>query len=222
MRLHALLLAAGLVGWSLIGPRLPTGWRTPAQAGLGGVLALTTRAPLGFRPPQLWAGLWWGSVAATVVSTTIGATTPIPIVRRSMAARELPPSVRNWLGVHIPIGTVWAEEAAFRAALGTVAANAFGPSRGRVLQATAFGLSHIADARAAGQPTVPVVLVTGAAGWLFGWLADRCGSLAAPMLAHWAINSSGALAAVAAQRRSSRVDGVVADLAAPHVVQADR
>ena len=35
------------------------------------------------------------------------------------------------------------------------------------------------------------MLVTGIAGWLFGWLADRSGSLAAPMLAHLAINEAG-------------------------------
>jgi uncharacterized protein len=43
------------------------------------------------------------------------------------------------------------------------------------------------------------VLVTGVAGWLFGWLADRSGSLAAPMLVHLAINEAGAIAALAVQ-----------------------
>ncbi|WP_216637615.1 Rv0804 family intramembrane glutamic endopeptidase [Mycobacterium asiaticum] len=204
MRLRALALAAGLVGWSLVGPRLPAGWRTPVQAGLGGTLALLTRAPLGLRPPALWAGLRWGSAVAAVVAAAIAATTPIPIVRGSMDSRELPPSVPNWLGVHIPIGTVWAEEVAFRGALSTAATEAFGVTGGRALQSAAFGLSHIADARATGQPVVPVVLVTGVAGWLFGWLAARCGSLAAPILAHLAINESGAVAAVAVQRRSLR------------------
>ncbi len=44
------------------------------------------------------------------------------------------------------------------------------------------------------------MLATGIAGWLFGWLADRSGSLAAPMLAHLAINEAGAIAARAVQR----------------------
>jgi len=52
------------------------------------------------------------------------------------------------------------------------------------------------------------VLATGLAGWAFGWLADRSGSLAAPMLAHLAINEAGAVAAVAVQRRRRVVDGV--------------
>jgi uncharacterized protein len=44
------------------------------------------------------------------------------------------------------------------------------------------------------------VLATGAAGWAFGWLYARSGSLAAPMLAHLAINEAGAAAALAVQR----------------------
>ncbi|WP_246398215.1 Rv0804 family intramembrane glutamic endopeptidase [Mycobacterium vicinigordonae] len=201
MRLRALALAAGLVGWSFVVPRVPATWRTPVQAVAGGLLALMARAPLGLRPPQLWAGLRSGSLAAAVASVAIGTATPVPAVRLSMAARELPPSVRGWLGLHIPVGTVWAEEAAFRAALGVTAARAFGDVGGRLLQASAFGLSHVADARAAGQPAVPVAAVTALAGWVFGWLADRSGSLAAPILAHLAVNESGAVAAVAVQRR---------------------
>lgn len=34
-RLRALSLAAGLVGWSLVSPRLPAPWRIPLQAGWG-------------------------------------------------------------------------------------------------------------------------------------------------------------------------------------------
>ncbi|OSC39109.1 CPBP family intramembrane metalloprotease [Mycobacterium decipiens] len=135
------------------------------------------------------------------MSRVVPPTTPVPMVRLSMSARELPASVPAWLGWQIPGGTVWAEEAAFRGALATVAAGTFGPAGGRILQAAAFGLSHIADARATGAPPVPTVLATGIAGWLFGWLADRSGSLAAPILTHLAINEAGALAAVTVQRR---------------------
>ncbi len=185
-----------------MGPRLPAAYRVAVQAGAGSVLALITHAPLGFRPPQVWAGLRLGSVAAALATVTIAATTPVPKVRLSMSARELPTSVPGWLGWQIPVGTVWAEEAAFRAALGTATAESFGPAAGRLLQAGAFGLSHIADARAVGEPLLPTVLVTGLAGWVFGWLADRSGSLAAPILVHLAINEAAAIAAVTVQRRT--------------------
>ena len=47
------------------------------------------------------------------------------------------------------------------------------------------------------------VLVTGLAGWVFGWLYERSGSLIAPMLAHLAVNEAGAVAALAVQRIGS-------------------
>lgn len=203
-RLSAPSLAAALVGWSFLGPRLPSAWRVPVQAGLGTLLVLVTRAPLGLRPPQLWSGLRLGSLAGATAVAVIAATAAVPPVRVSMAVRELPPSAPKWLIWQIPVGTVWAEEAAFRGALRTHGSAAFGSSGGRLLQALAFGLSHIADARAMGEPPVATVLATGVAGWLFGRLTDRSGSLAAPMLAHLAINEAGALAALTVQRRSGR------------------
>lgn len=166
------------------------------------MLVLLTGSRVGLSPPRLWVGLRWGLATGAVAATAVAAATPVPVVRLSMSARQLPPSVPAWLGLRIPVGTVWAEEAAFRAALATVATRGFGESGGRVVQAVAFGLSHIADARATGEPVAPTILVTGVAGWLFGWLAARSGSLAAPMLLHLAINETAAAAAVAIQGRS--------------------
>jgi len=200
--LGALSFSAGLTQWSFLSPRLRGPWRTPLQAGVAALLVLVTRAPLGLCPPRLWAGVRLGSAAGAAAAIAIAATTPVPPVRLSMSVRELPPSVRSWLLLQIPVGTVWAEEAAFRAALATTGSAPFGRTGGQLLQAIAFGLSHIADARATGEPLVGTVLVTGAAGWLFGWLAGRSGSLAAPLLLHLAINEAGAVAAVVVQRHS--------------------
>jgi membrane protease YdiL (CAAX protease family) len=201
-RVQALGLAAALVGWSFVAPRIPARGRLPIQAGLAGLLVLVTRAPLGLRPPRLWAGLRLGLIAGSAAATGVLAATTVPAVRLSMNGRELPGSASTWLAVQIPLGTVWGEEAAFRAALAAVAGRAYGASGGRLLQAAAFGLSHIADARATGEPVLPIVLATGGAGWIFGWLAERSGSLSAPMLAHLAINESAAAAALSVQRRS--------------------
>jgi uncharacterized protein len=203
-RLQALFLAACLVGWSFVSPRLPGAWRVALQAGVGGLLVLVTRASLGLCPPRLWAGLRLGSTAGVAAATAIAATTLVPPVRLSIAVRELPASVPGWLLLWIPVGTVWAEEAAFRGALAGAGSGAFGKFGGRLLQAATFGLFHIVDARATGEPVVATVLATGIGGWLFGWLADRSGSLAAPMLAHLAINEAGAVAALTVQRRSRR------------------
>ncbi|MBW0015568.1 CPBP family intramembrane glutamic endopeptidase [Mycobacterium sp.] len=196
-------LAAALVGWSFVSPRLPPAWRITLQAGVGALLVLVSGAPLGLRPPRLWAGLRSGPAVGVAAAITIAATTAVPRVRAAMAARETPACVPGWLLVGIPVGTVWAEEAAFRAALTAVGSRALGRRGGRLLQATAFGLSHIPDARSTGAPVAGTVLVTGLAGWGFGWLADRSGSLAAAMLAHLAINEAGAIAALIVQRRGA-------------------
>jgi uncharacterized protein len=201
-RVQALGLAAALVSWSFVGPRLPAPGRLLVQAGLAGLLVRVTRAPLGLRPPRLWAGLRLGLAAGSAAATGVLAATSVPAVRLSMARRELPASASTWLALQIPLGTVWAEEAAFRAALAAVAGRAYGAAGGRLLQGVAFGLSHIADARATGEPVLPTVLATGGAGWILGWLAEHSGSLSAPMLAHLAINESAAAAALTIRRRS--------------------
>ena len=72
----------------------------------------------------------------------------------------------------------------------------------RLLQAAVFGLWHIPDARNEGESIIGTVVVTALAGWAFGWLAERSGSLLAPVLAHLAINEAGAVATLAVQRRT--------------------
>jgi membrane protease YdiL (CAAX protease family) len=204
--IRALILAAALIGWSgLVAPRLPARWLVPIQAALGGVLVSSAEAPLGLRPPALWRGVRLGVAVVGAVAAAVGSSTALPPVRHAMCERELPRPASVWLLIRIPIGTVWSEEAAFRGALGTVAAQAFGPRLGRALQAIAFGLSHVADARGAGESVGGTVLVTGVAGWALGWLHDRAGSLVAPMLAHLAINEAGAVAALLVKNQTSRL-----------------
>jgi uncharacterized protein len=204
-KFRAVMLAAGLVGWDvLVGPRIPARGQPLANAMLGAALVAATQAPLGLRPPWLWSGLRAGLAVAAPVTAGVAAATAVAPVRAAMADRDLPTPASGWLAVRIPVGTVWSEEAAFRAALGTVVADAFGPTGGRLLQSLAFGLSHVDDARRAGEPVFGTVLVTGIAGWFFALLRERSGSLAAPMLAHLAINEAGAIAAIAAKRNSSR------------------
>jgi len=201
-RLRALALAGALVAWSFTaGLQHPWRRHPVVQAALGTALAVATQARLGLRPQPLRSGLRLGGAVAGVVGAAVVAATAVPRVRAAMADRPLPEGVGRWLALEIPLGTVWSEETAFRGALSTVATEAFGPVGGRLLQSAAFGLSHIPDARGTGEPVMGTVVVTGLAGWLFGWLAQRSGSLAAPMLAHLAINEAGALAALAAQRR---------------------
>jgi membrane protease YdiL (CAAX protease family) len=198
-------LAGLLVGYSATAGLAIAGRRHPVvQAALGTALAASTGTRPGLQGAELWSGLRSGLAVASTVAAGVALSTTIPAVRTAMAARSVPRSAWKWLLVDIPVGTVWAEESAYRGALGNMAAEAFGPELGRLLQAAAFGLSHIADARSTGEPMVPTVLVTGAAGWVFGWLATRSGSLLAPVLAHLAVNEAGAVAALLAQRWTTR------------------
>jgi membrane protease YdiL (CAAX protease family) len=202
---RAVAMAAALVGWSFAAPRVR--WHPMPNAALGTGLVAVTRSPLGLRPPALWSGMRYGLAAGAAVGLGVAALTALPPVRAAMAQRKLPEHTARWLLLDIPIGTIWPEEAAYRATLGTVAEQAFGPTRGRLLQAAAFGLWHIVDARITGQPVIGTVLVTGLGGWLFGWLHARSGSLVGPMLAHLAVNEAAGLAAVGVQRRARRRAG---------------
>ena len=204
-QIRAVGLAAALVGWSFTAG-LDNPWRRHpvAQACYGTALAALVRAPLGLTAPALRSGLRSGLAAAGVVAAGVAAGAAIPKVRAAMAGRDLPPRPAHWLGVEIPLGTVWSEETAFRGALATVAADAFGPTGGRLLQALTFGLTHIPDARGTGEPVLPTIAATGLAGWAFALFAERSGSLLAPVLAHLAINEAGAIAALAVQRRVAR------------------
>jgi hypothetical protein len=202
---RAVGLAAALVGWSFAAPRVR--WHPVPNASLGTGLVAVSRSSLGLRPPALWSGTRHGLAAGAAVAFGVAALTALPPVRAAMARRDLPEHTTRWLLLNIPIGTVWPEEAAYRATLGSVAEGAFGPTGGRLLQAAAFGLWHIVDARVTGQPVIGTVLVTGVGGWLFGWLHARSGSLAAPMLAHLAVNEAAGLAALGVQRRARRRAG---------------
>jgi membrane protease YdiL (CAAX protease family) len=200
-QIRALILAAGLLGWSVVAPRM-RGHPAP-HALVGATLAAVTKAPLGLRPPASSRGLRLGSAVAAAVACVVAVATALTPVRAGMATRVVPDSAVRWLVLGIPLGTVWSEEAAYRAALGHLAADAFGPMGGRLLQSVTFGLSHVPDARASGLPVAPTVAVTSAAGWGFAWLYARSGSLIAPMLAHLAVNEVGAVAALTVQRIGS-------------------
>jgi membrane protease YdiL (CAAX protease family) len=207
-QIQALGLAGALVGWSFTAG-IDQPWRRHpvAQAAYGTALAALVRARLGLSPPAARSGLRTGVVVAGAVAAGVALTTAVPRVRTAMGERDMPASPGRWLGVEIPLGTVWSEELAFRGALATVAAEAFGPTGGRVLQAATFGFTHIPDALKTAEPVVGTVVATGVAGWAFALLAERSGSLLAPMLAHLAINEAGAIAALGVQRLSGRHSG---------------
>ncbi|BBZ00052.1 hypothetical protein MFAL_35180 [Mycolicibacterium fallax] len=177
------------------------------RAGVGTALALAAGTRPGLRGAPARAGARWGAAAAGAVALGVAAGTLLPAVRRGMAERTPPGDGWAWLAWQIPVGTVWAEEMFYRGAIATLARRALGAERGRLLQAALFGLAHAPGARRAGESVPGTVAVTGVAGWVFGLLAERSGSLLAPMLAHLAVNEAGALATLAVRRRAAAVTG---------------
>lgn len=199
-RVRVFILAIALVAWPAALERFPQRWRPLIGAGASWVLAAAAGIPLGLRQHPLAAGLRLGGVAASVVAAIVGASPALKAVRTSMRERDIGLHPAAWLGLHIPVGTVWSEELAFRGVLQPMAIGAFGRGLGAVVQAVAFGLAHIRPARAAGDSILGTVLVTGMFGWLLGWLRERSGSVAAPMLTHLALNEAGAVATLYVSR----------------------
>ncbi|MCU1646452.1 MAG: hypothetical protein JWN03_6727 [Nocardia sp.] len=143
-----------------------------------------------------------GAAVAGVVLAGYGAALAVPAIRRhfaELADRGPEVSTAEWAGVHIPVGTVLSEELVYRATLTPLLEESFG-SRGSLLGALTFGLSHIQPARAAGDPVPATVAVTTLAGLLFDRLYRRTASATAPALLHLALNAGGALTPVAARR----------------------
>lgn len=105
--------------------------------------------------------------------------------------------------LRIPLATALAEEVAFRGVLLGMLMLWLSPLRAVVVSSAVFGLWHILPGLAAVDTTGAVevegsavtagavaaqVLVTAAAGAGFGWLRLRSRHVAAPTLAHWALN----------------------------------
>ncbi|WP_278264745.1 CPBP family intramembrane glutamic endopeptidase [Nocardia sp. AG03] len=139
--------------------------------------------------------------ASAVVFAGYGVALSIPALRRlplEVAERVPETSTLEWIALHIPVGTVLAEEAVFRGTLDPLLDDARVPAA-PVVGALDFGVWHISPARVAGDPVAVTVAATTLAGLFFGWLRRRSGSATAPALAHLAINAGGALAPIAAR-----------------------
>lgn len=194
--------------------RLPQRGRTVANL----VFALGFSRLLGGRPHWFSAsGVRWGATSAAAVLTGYGVALLVPELRQvilATAGRAPEVSTVEWALLHIPVGTVLAEESVFRGTIDPLLAEIAGPT-GILLGAADFGLWHIAPARAAEDPVAVTVLVTTLAGLVFSELRRRSGSATAPALLHLAINAGGAVAPILASRLDRRFGA--ADIVVPVV-----
>ncbi|WP_137872934.1 CPBP family intramembrane glutamic endopeptidase [Rhodococcus sp. Q] len=200
--------AAALVAWNgVVLPRLALGARGRASANtvtavvVGGaaVVGGVSFAELGW---TAWRrGLLVGVAASTLPTLAYPAMLAVPPVRARMASGARRADHTEWVFVHIPLGTVLAEEVVFRSVLYALARRA-SPRWAPVLGAAAFGLWHVTPARHAGDSVVGTVALTAAASLLFDQLRERSGSVLAPALLHLAVNAGGAVAAETAAGRT--------------------
>ncbi|WP_280395098.1 CPBP family intramembrane glutamic endopeptidase [Nocardia brasiliensis] len=150
-------------------------------------------------------GFRYGAASAALVAAGYGVALAIPSARRGLAAaadRAPDVPIAEWVGVHIPIGTVYSEELIFRATLEPLLDNAFGSIMGALVGSTTFGCWHVHPARAAGDSVPVTVAATAAGGFVLGRLRRRTASATAPALLHLATNAGGALAPQLARRLS--------------------
>ncbi len=218
----ALAVSAGLILWSLIANLLigDTAYTLRNLLLTGGLLVAAQRAgfgaaALGLARERVSDGLRWGAgaVAAITVVISIG----VAFAEVLPAVSSLLADERAQLGgaalaaatlVRIPLGTAVFEEVAFRGVLLAVFLRCC-PAKVAVLASIlVFGLWHIAPTAVSLElngiaPTTPAglaaivggVAITTVGGLAFTWLRWRSGSLLAPVLAHWATNALGLLAA---------------------------
>lgn len=193
--------AVGLVAWNnLVLPRLRLGARgratvnAVAATGLTGVALArgVSAAELGWTAAG--TGLRLGVAASALPAVGYPAMLAIPAVRARMASGTRRADHTEWVFVHIPLGTVFAEELVFRSVLFALVERAC-PGGGSALRALTFGLWHVTPARHAGDWVFGTVVFTALASLLFDLLRVRSGSVLAPVLLHLVVNSGGALAA---------------------------
>ncbi|MGY1886635.1 lysostaphin resistance A-like protein [Blastococcus sp. SYSU DS0753] len=217
MTLPLVVASSGYLAWSsLVVPALPpaAAVRTAANAGAAAALwrgarsaGFTTRE-LGVHRCARRAGARWGGAglagAAAGYLLALGVPAAREALARSPAGAAPPREVAARLLVHIPLGTVFAEEVAFRGVLLAVARRRLGDHGATAATALVFALWHLRGAVDAGGPVTAILTATGLGGGVLGWLRLRSGSLLAPAGLHLGANGAGLLAAVTARALSRR------------------
>jgi uncharacterized protein len=212
----AAIVAAVLLLWSnAVLPALPADAVLKALFNLGGVVAMitvarllgVTWADLGVGRGTWAAGLRWGGAAIGVAVLGYGAVLLVaPALLENPQLADASPSALLLRGlVLIPLGTVLAEELAFRGVLHGRSVRALPVRAALGVTAVAFGLWHLTVALGPSAVPLPptlhwtsaltVLAVTVVGGLVLGWLRHRTGSVLAPIGLHLGTNAVGLVAA---------------------------
>jgi membrane protease YdiL (CAAX protease family) len=209
-----------LFGWNLLANLVvPDLGAVPvAVSGVIVLLVLARRSGadwgrLGLERTAVGRGVRLGLIVLFAVAIVVVAAALIPATREFLGDdRFVGVGVGEMLYetlLRIPIGTALGEELAFRGVLFGVLLAWFSPLRAALISSALFGLWHVLPGIEALETTTATglasglfgalsvtiqVLVTGGVGVAFCWLRLRSGSIAAPAIAHWAINGTAFLA----------------------------
>lgn len=200
-RVGSLALAVALVGWNnVVLPRL----RLPARrralvngaVGVGLTAAAATRhrsSEFGLSAGRIPDGIRIGVLASAVPAAVMALASAIPSARSRLRRSTPRGDFGEWVLLHIPVGTVLAEELMFRSVLSASLRSNWRRNHAIAIHAAAFGLWHVHPARAAGDNVLGAVSFTAASAVLFEELRTRSGSVVAPALLHLTVNVGGAL-----------------------------
>lgn len=218
--IYELLIVAVLFGWNLLANLVvPDLGAVPvAVSGVIVLLILARRSGadrrrLGLDRGFLGKGMRLGLIVLAVVTLSVLVMALIPATRQVLGDdRFVGMGTGEMLYetlVRIPFGTALGEELAFRGVLFGVLLAWFSPLRAALISSGLFGLWHVLPGIEALETTTATglasgllgalsvaaqVVVTAGAGVVFCWFRLRSGSIAAPAMAHWAINGSAFLA----------------------------
>jgi CAAX protease family protein len=210
------VVAVLLLAWSnLVLPALPADAVLKALFNLGGVAAMVTVArllgltwaDLGIGRGTWGAGLRWGGAAIAVAVLGYGAVLVAApeLLENPQLAGASPDALLLRGLVLIPLGTVLAEELAFRGVLQGHSVRSLSARVALSVTAVAFGLWHLTVAMGPSAVPLPptlqwtsaltVLAVTVVGGLALGWLRHRTGSVLAPIGLHLGTNAVGLVAA---------------------------
>lgn len=214
-----LLTAVALLVWSnVVVPALPPDGVVRTAANVAGVLALlavargagVTWGELGVSRHTWRTGLLWGGGALAVIGAgyaTVLLVAPQTLENPQVAGSDASAVLLRAL-VLIPIGTVIAEEIAFRGVLHVPAFRVLSTRLALAVTSVTFGLWHVMTALGPSAMAVPglgrglevagIVAFTALGGLILGWMRHRTGSVLAPMGLHLGTNALGLVAAVVA------------------------
>jgi uncharacterized protein len=157
-------------------------------------------------PPSTIRGLLWGAALSAPILAGYAALLAVPTTRRRLAefaAREPEVGLAEWITIHIPLGTVYSEELIFRVTLDPML-NRHNNALVTWIGPTAFGLWHIAPARAADDSVPGTVALTALGGLVLSRLRRHTRGTIAPVSLHLALNIGGAVAPHLADHLSPR------------------